>query len=51
MDKYGSIAKDAEHLQWIHSRLQYVYDEDPRIDYMVALQRIIDKMGSEGELT
>jgi hypothetical protein len=37
-----SINRDAEHLQFIHDRLQYMYAEDPRVDYMVALQSVVD---------
>jgi hypothetical protein len=37
-----SINREAEHLQFIHDRLRHIYAEDPRLDYMVALQGIID---------
>jgi len=37
-----AINREAEHLQFIHDRLRYMYAEDPRVDYMVALQGIID---------
>jgi hypothetical protein len=35
---------DADHLQWILERMTYMHKENPRIDYMVAFQRIIDKL-------
>lgn len=34
--------KEKEHLQWIYDRLQYVYKENPKVDYMLKLKEIIE---------
>jgi hypothetical protein len=39
-----SINKDAEHLQFIHDRMQHIHGEDPRTDYMRTLQSIVDDL-------
>jgi hypothetical protein len=39
-----ALNKDAEHLQFIHDRLQFMYAENPRFDYMRTLQSIIDAL-------
>lgn len=35
------MMKDSEFLQWIFNRLEHVHGENPRIDYMSRLRRII----------
>lgn len=34
--------KDRDFLIWIYDRLQYVYNENPNIDYMLKLCSIIN---------
>ncbi len=41
--KLGYDNPDAEHLQFIYDRLRFVYNENPNIDYMIRLKKIIDK--------
>ncbi len=36
--------KDAEHLEWIHARLEKVHGEDRLVDYMWALRRVINNL-------
>ena len=37
------MSTDAEHLQWIYSRLVAVHGENPQYDYMRRLKEIIEK--------
>ena len=37
----GNEITDQEILIWIHDRLQYTHNENPRIDYMHKLRAII----------
>jgi hypothetical protein len=37
-----SINRDAEHLQFIHDRMVNIHGENPRTDYMTALQSVVD---------
>lgn len=36
--------EDIAHLQWIYSRLLFVHGEDADVDYMIKLEKIIEKL-------
>ena len=35
---------DKEFLSWVHDRLHYQHHEDPKIDYMIRLRKIINEI-------
>lgn len=38
------VASDWQFLTWIYERLVFVYKENPSLDYMRRLKRIVDRM-------
>ena len=40
-------ASDWQFLSWIYDRLVFVYNENPSLDYMRRLKRIVDRMEEE----
>lgn len=35
---------DRQFLEWIHARLEFIHGENPNVDYMLRLKRIIAAM-------
>ncbi len=34
------MATNTDFLRWLHERLEHIYGEDPRVDYMIKLRRL-----------
>jgi hypothetical protein len=38
----GGMSNNQKHLEWIYNRLVSIHKENPNVDYMLRLRRIID---------
>ena len=43
------MTTDYEHLLWIYGRLLFKHKENPRVDYMVRMKEILERLKKEEE--